>query len=65
MVDQRPRSARVVTETPALLRLLDAEAVRALRDEHREVYEAVVLALAQLLSGRLRRSTAALRSRED
>lgn len=65
MVDQRPRSARVVTETPALLRLLDAEAVTSLREEHRDVYEAVVLALAQLMSGRLRRSTAVLRARED
>ncbi len=65
MVDDRPRSARVVTDSPALLRVLDADAVAALRDEHREVYESVVLALARLLAGRLRRSTAALKARED
>jgi glutaminase len=65
MIDDEPRSARVVTETPALLHVLDAERVSALRAERRDVYEAVVLALAQLLAGRLRRSTAAMRARED
>lgn len=65
MIDDQPRSARVVTDSPALLHVLDASGVQALREDRREVYEAVVLALAQLLSGRLRRSTAAMRARED
>ena len=65
MVDDHPRSARVVTDSPALLRVLDANAVRSLREQHREVYEAVVLELARLLAGRLRRATAALKARED
>ena len=64
MVDDQPRSARVVTDSPALLHVMDAAAVGVLREEHRDTYEAVMLALAQLLSGRLRRSTAVLRVRD-
>jgi glutaminase len=61
LVDGLPRSARVVTESAALLRTLDATAVEHLRIHQRDVYDALMLALARLLSSRLRRATATIR----
>lgn len=61
LVDGLPRSARVVTESAALLRTLDATAVEHLRASRRDVYDALMLAIARLLSSRLRRATATIR----
>ena len=61
LIDGGPRSARVVTESAALLHTLDAEALATLRADSRGSYEALMLALARLLSGRLRRATATMR----
>lgn len=62
MVDGLPRSARVVTESPSLLHLLDGVAVATLREQHREAYEALVMAVARLLSSRVRRSNAVIQA---
>ena len=61
LIDGGPRSARVVTESAALLHTLDAEALATLRADCRGSYEALILGLARLLSGRLRRATATMR----
>jgi glutaminase len=65
MVDGLPRSARVVTESPTLLHLLDASAVDTLRDTQRDSFEALMLALARLLSSRLRRANSVIQALQD
>jgi glutaminase len=65
MIDGLPRSARVVTESPALLHVLDGEAVDKLRDGARDAYEALVLAIARLLSSRVRRANTLIQALQD
>lgn len=65
LIDGLARSARVVTESAALLHTLDASGLAKLRADHRGAYEALMLALARLLSSRLRRATAALRALQE
>lgn len=65
LIDGLPRSARVVTESAALLRTLDAAALARLRAEHRDAYLALMLALAKLMSARLRRATYAIRTLKE
>ena len=65
MIDGLPRSARVVTESAALLRTVDATGLALLRAEQRDVYEALMLALAKLMSTRLRRATSTIRALQD
>jgi len=65
MIDGFARSARVVTETPALLHTLDAAALDTLRDSHRDTYEALMLEVARLLSARLRRANAVIQALQD
>jgi glutaminase len=65
MVDGLPRSARVVTETPALLHALDAAALEKLRESHRDTYEALMLEVARLLSSRLRRANVMIQALQD
>jgi len=65
LVDGLPRSARVVTESAALLHVLDANGLAKLRANHRGAYESLMLALARLLSSRLRRATAAMRALQE
>jgi CRP-like cAMP-binding protein len=65
MIDGLPRSARVVTESPSLLHVLDADAVDKLRDGAREAYEALVLAIARLLSSRVRRANTLIQALQD
>ncbi len=65
MIDGLPRSARVVSETPALLVSLDAGNVAELRAEHPTSYAALVLALARLLSSRLRRANTVIQALQD
>jgi glutaminase len=65
MIDGLPRSARVVTESPALLHVLDADAVEKLRDGSRDAYEALVLAVARLLSSRVRRANTLIQALQD
>jgi glutaminase len=65
MIDGLPRSARVVTESPSLLHVLDAEAVEKLRNGSRDAYEALVLAIARLLSSRVRRANTLIQALQD
>jgi glutaminase len=65
MIDGLPRSARVVTESPSLLHVLDADAVDKLRDGARDAYEALVLAVARLLSSRVRRANTLIQALQD
>jgi glutaminase len=65
MIDGLPRSARVVTESPTLLHVLDAGALQKLRDDSRDAYEALVLAVARLLSSRVRRANTLIQALQD
>ena len=65
MIDGLPRSARVVTESPALLHVLDQDALDKLRDTQRDAYEALTLAVARLLSKRLRRANSVIQVLQD
>ena len=65
MIDGLPRSARVVTESPSLLHVLDADAVDTLRVGARDAYEALVLAIARLLSSRVRRANTVIQALQD
>jgi glutaminase len=64
-IDGLPRSARVVTESASLLRSMDAAALATLAAERRDVYATLMLALARLLSSRLRRATATMQALQD
>jgi CRP-like cAMP-binding protein len=65
LIDGLPRSARVVTETAALLRTLDAGGLATLRADRRDASEALMLELARLLSSRLRRATATMQALQE
>jgi CRP-like cAMP-binding protein len=65
MIDELPRSARVVTDAPTLLHELDAAGIATLRSQHREAFEALVMALARLLSRRLRRANLVIQALQD
>ncbi len=64
-IDGLPRSARVVTESAALLHSLDGTSLETLRASRPDAHAALVLALAQLLSTRLRRATSVIRALQD
>jgi hypothetical protein len=55
----------VVTESAALLHSLDGTSLETLRASRPDAHAALVLALAQLLSTRLRRATSVIRALQD
>jgi glutaminase len=65
MIDGLPRSARVVTESPTLLHVLDGAGVEQLRLGSRDAYESLVLGVARLLSSRVRRANTLIQALED
>lgn len=65
MIDGQARSARVVSDTPVLLHHLDGDAVTTLKEVRPDAYAGLVLALARLLSSRLRRANAVIQALQD
>lgn len=65
MIDGMPRSARVVSDTPVLLHHLDGDAVATLQEARPDAYAGLVLALARLLSSRLRRANTVIQALQD